>query len=158
MRFLQRRLVRRVRDDVYEIDLEEDFRLLLVALAEQLDPLLDSDGPAVRRLYPTAYSDDPERDAGFQILARGELVDQRREAIAHLRATAMDEVVDEDTITSWMAVVNDLRLVLGTQLDVGEDDHDISIDDPNAAAYYRYHWLGLLLSEIVDAMSEGLPD
>ncbi len=134
---------------------------ILVSLADQLDMIVDSDDPAVRRLFPTAYADDPEKDAGYQILARDELVQARRDAIRTVRASAGKEILTEDELTAWMAVTNDLRLVLGTRLDVSEDD-DVELDemsDTEEAELRRiYEFLGYVLSEIVDGLSRVLPD
>ena len=61
--------------------------------------------------------------------------------------------LDEDQINAWMGAVNDLRLVLGTRLDVTEDMDDIELDDPRAGAFAVYHYLTHLLAEIVDALA-----
>jgi hypothetical protein len=53
-----------------------------------------------------------------------------------------------------MGAVNDLRLVLGTRLDVTEDMDDIELDDPRAPAFHVYHYLTYVLSEIVNALAE----
>jgi hypothetical protein len=144
----------------FAVGLDPDARRWVIDLAEQLDELLDSgaDGTELRRLFPTAYADDPERDAGYQILARQQLIDSRREAIAMMKASATQSVWTEDDLSAWLGIVNDLRLVLGTQLDVSEDD-DLDIDPatPEAAAHLVYHQLGYLLSEIVDALTTVLP-
>ena len=56
-----------------------------------------------------------------------------------------------------MGAVNDLRLVLGTRLDVSEDDHDVDPDAPDGPARLVYHYLGWLLEEIVDACMTRRP-
>lgn len=155
--FRRSRLFKSVGDDGYSVHLNEDARRWLVAMADQLEALLTSDSNDTRRLFPTAYPDDPELDAGYQILARDELIDGRKEAIDLLRQSANADVVTGEELTAWMGIVNDLRLVLGTRLDVSEDDANIDFDDPNIDAYLAYHELGLVLSEIVDALSSTLP-
>lgn len=129
----------------------------VVHLADQLEDLLDGDADDVRRLFPTAYPDDAERDAGYQILARQQLIDRRREAIAMMKATVDRDVWTEGELTAWMGIINDLRLVLGTRLDVSEDDQEIDFEAPNAEVFLAYHQLGHLLGEIVDALSTALP-
>ena len=47
--------------------------------------------------------------------------------------------------------------MLGTRLDVSEDDHDVDPDDPDAPAHAVYHYLGMLLGEVVDALEADLP-
>jgi len=152
------RAVRRRGDGTYVQSFHDSIPELLVDLGRQLDDILDSDDPDLRRLFPTAYPDDPEKDAGYQILARSDLTDARREAIATVRRTATSEILTEDELMDWMALTNDLRLVLGTKLDVGEDDsNEIDPDDPDAPMIEIYHLLGVVLYEIVLALSDGLP-
>ena len=59
----------------------------------------------------------------------------------------------EDQLNAWMGAVNDLRLVLGTRLDVTEDMDAVQLDDPRAPAFAVYQYLTHLLSEIVNALS-----
>lgn len=152
-------LIRRKRDGTFVQAFNPSIATLLVDLGEQLDQMLDSDAPELRRLFPTAYAGDEEKDAGYQILARSSLTDQRRAAIATVKSTAENEVLTEDELTDWMALTNDLRLVLGTRLDVSEDDDESDIDPDSAEAhlYEIYHLLGAVLHEIVGALSGALP-
>ena len=57
-----------------------------------------------------------------------------------------------------MQAVNSLRLVLGTMLDITDDDQELAFDpdDPNARTLALYGYLGGLLDEIVDAQLETL--
>lgn len=152
--------IRRRKDGTYIQGLHESIPTLLVDLGNQLDDMLDSDLPELRRLFPTAYANDEERDAGYQILARSTLTDQRRAAIETVRRTADSEVLTEDELTDWMALTNDLRLVLGTRLDVSEDDDGSTFDPdtPEAHLLEIYHLLSVILHEIVTALSSGLPE
>ncbi|MGF1595411.1 MAG: DUF2017 family protein [Acidimicrobiales bacterium] len=143
---------------VFAVRLAPEARSWLIGLADQLEQLLETDADDTRRLFPTAYPDDPELDAGYQILARQQLIDQRRAAIESMRRTVDSEVMDDEALGAWMGIVNDLRLVLGTRLDMGEDDHDLDRDDPEIETKLLYHELGGLLAEIVDALSSALPD
>ncbi len=141
----------------FAVELDPEAREWVVDLADQLETLLESDDSDVRRLFPTAYPDDPERDAGYQILSRQRLTDGRREAIAMMKETVDLKDWAEDQLTAWMGIINDLRLVLGTRLDVSEDDHDIDFELPDATSYLVYHQLGELLGEVVDALTTTLP-
>ncbi len=152
-------MVDRQRDGTYAITFPDHIRQLLVGLSRQLDGALDTDDdPSLARLFPTAYAHDAERDAGYQVFARGELIEHRREAIALLAETAERGTLDEDELTAWMHVVNDVRLVLGTVLDVGEDTDMVDPEHPQADLHDLYHILGAVLYEIVNGLSEGLPD
>ncbi|MEM7338056.1 MAG: DUF2017 family protein [Actinomycetota bacterium] len=143
--------------DGFRVDLAPEAREWVLELAEQLSTVLEVDDPALRRLYPTAYPDDPDKEAGYQILARQQLSDGRREAIELMRASAQRDNWTEDELGAWLGITNDLRLVLGTRLDVSEDDHEIDEADPDADAMILYHQLGYLVGEIVDALTLTLP-
>ena len=143
----------------YALDLPDDEREVLVSIVQQLRDLLlaTTDEPIVRRLFPTAYNEDPDRDQEYQQLVRDELLEGRLAALATVEATASADQLDEATLTGWLTALNDLRLVLGTRLDVSEDDVEVDPDDPEAPTYAVYHYLGLLVSEAVDALERDLP-
>ncbi len=141
----------------FRVRLAPEAREWVVSLADELDQMLTDDTPDTRRLFPTAYPHDPELDAGYQILAREQLIDDRREAIATMRASVSTDRLSHEQLTAWMRIVNDLRLVLGTRLDVSEDDESLDFDSPDIQAQLVYHELGMLLAEIVDAVTATLP-
>jgi ribosomal 50S subunit-associated protein YjgA (DUF615 family) len=159
MALFRRRRVERTRSGAYAVRLPAPEQQLLLNLVEQLrDVLLEStDDPAVRRLFPTAYHDDAERDREYQQLVRDELLERRLASLATIEATLGAAELDEEQLTAWMHALNDLRLVLGTRLDVGEELVDIEADDPDAPAFAVYEYLGFVLSEVVDALMGGLP-
>jgi hypothetical protein len=157
--FSARRRVSRTHDGAYELNLPAAERALVANLVEQLQELLSAttDDPSVRRLFPTAYNEDPERDREYQQLVRDELLERRLAALATVEATAEAQRVDEEQLSGWLTALNDLRLVLGTRLDVSEDLAEIEADDPDAPAHAVYDYLGYLVSEVVDALAGGLP-
>ena len=84
----------------------------------------------MRRLFPPAYPDDPERDAGYQVLTRDELLEQRLAALDVVERTLDGGDLDTGEMTAWMGTLNSLRLVLGTRLDVDEELPDLDPADP----------------------------
>ncbi len=153
-------LIARVAEDRYVFDVPSWLRQAVLALADELDDELDGDHPVFHRLFPTAYPDDPEKDAGYQILARGELIETRHSAIDTVRASADAEELDGESLDAWMRVVNDLRLVLGTHMDLSENDR--WTPRPDDEGYYAtYEAFSLLLQSIVEAQmhldDEDLP-
>ena len=156
------RRVRRTRSGGFEIRLPDDERRLVANLADQLAELLaagpDAD-PALARLFPPAYPEDRDREDEYRALVIDELLDGRRDALALLRDTIDAETVTEEQLVAWMGVINDVRLVLGTRLDVTEESGlDVDPADPNAPLLAAYGYLAYLLEEIVRALAEGLPD
>lgn len=147
--------VRRNRQGDYEIRLPEEERELLRTVVPQLRQMLDGDlgDPGLRRLFPTAYADDPERDREYHALVRDELADRRRAAVDTMLATVDERRVSGDQLLAWMGAVNDLRLVLGTRLDVSEETDPVpEPDDPEAPLLVLYGYLGYLLESIVAAL------
>jgi Domain of unknown function (DUF2017) len=154
-----RRRISRTRSGTYALRLPAQERELIENLVEQLRDLLtaSTDDPSVRRLFPTAYHDDAERDREYQQLVRDELLERRLSAITTVEETARADEVDEEQLTGWLTALNDLRLVLGTRLDVSEDQDDLDEDDPHAPAMAVYGYLSVLLTDAVDALAEDLP-
>jgi len=143
----------------YQIRLRPNERILVGDLVDQLREqlLASTDEPSVRRLFPPAYPDDAERDAGYQVLTRDELLESKLAAIEVVEKTLEGNELDDAGMTAWMGTLNSLRLVLGTRLDVDEGLPTLDADDPLAPAYAVYEYLGWLLSQVVDALSTDLP-
>ncbi len=138
--------------------LPEGERDLVRQLLGELRTLLalGTDDPRLRRLYPAAYADDEEMDAEYRRLTHEELASGRLAAIETVEATIADDELTLDQLTAWMHAVNALRLVLGTMLDVDEEDpFAVDPEDPSAREYMLYGYLGLLLEEIVQAQLDG---
>jgi len=151
-------IVRRA-DGTFAVRLSEDERALLAALVDQLDELVDAgpDDPLARRLFPVAYPDDEAREAEYRLLAGEELRSSRRAALEVMRSTTQATVLTEDQVSAWLQSVNALRLVLGTRLDMQEDDDGtIDPDDPEANARALYHYLSALTDVIVTGLSATL--
>jgi hypothetical protein len=158
-RVFERDRVKRRRGGRYQVRLRPNERVLVADLVGQLREqlLASTDDPAVRRLFPPAYPNDSERDAGYQVLTRDELLEQRLAALDVVERTVDGGDLDEAGLTAWMGTLNSLRLVLGTRLDVDEELPTLDADDPLAPAFAVYEYLGWLLSQVVDALSADLP-
>jgi hypothetical protein len=158
----RRRRIDRKGPDRFTIDIPVEERALLRQLLPQLRELVsapaDASDERVRRLFPTAYPDDPERDAEYQRYMRDELITSRVAAIEQVEESLDARQVTEGELVAWMQSVNSIRLVLGTLLDISEDLEidDLPDDDPNLPDYALYGYLSMLLDEIVTALSLGL--
>jgi hypothetical protein len=152
------RRIRRTRKGDFELRIPSQEREILAALPSRLRELLGSDDPAVGRLFPPAYEDDPARQADYENLVRGDLTAQRLRSLEIMEATLRSDRLDEEQVGAWLAALNDLRLVLGTKLDVDEDmdPDDISDTDEQAPAYALYYYLGWLEEQIVAELAAGL--
>lgn len=150
-------LVERRRDGLFELRLEAEERGLLGNLPGQLrEPLDEGDDAALRRLFPPAYLDDAARDAEYHRYMREDLERTHREALDVLETTVQAETLTAEQLHAWVRAINQLRLVLGTRLDVTEDlDYeDIDDDDPRAPAYSLYAWLSWIQDESIEALGD----
>lgn len=144
---------------LYRLKLPSNEQLLLSELVDLLHDQLSgsTDEPHLRRLFPPAYANDAERDAGYQVLTRDELLERKVEALAVVRRTLAGGDLTTDELTAWMSTVNAMRLVLGTIHDIGEEPPDLDPEDPLAFTYAVYDYLGMLVYQIVEALTGELP-
>jgi hypothetical protein len=152
--------VRRIGSSRYRVKLRRNEQILMGSLVRQLRDQLSvsTDAPHLKRLFPPAYVDDAERDAGYQVMTRDELLEGRLSALDIVERTLDGDVeLDESELTAWMTTLNSFRLVLGTRLDADEEPGDIDPDDPQAPEYALYDFLGWILDQTVDALSADLP-
>jgi hypothetical protein len=142
-------------DDEIELSLSREERALLSRLAAELREQLDDDtqDPSLRRLFPPAYEDEADQRA-YGELAGDSLLDGRREALDLLAGTVDRDRLSAEEADAWLRALNDLRLVLGTRLDVQEDTFasDIRPDDPNAPALAVYGYLTWIQEQLVAAL------
>ena len=148
-----KRRVERRKDGKFRLRLPEVERDLLGSLVPQLRELLTGDDPDLRRLFPPAYPDDVEKNREYKSMVHDELLEARLAALDTVEDTLSATTVDEDQLSTWMGAINDLRLVLGTKLDISEDLTEIDYDDPMAPAYAVYDYLTWLLGQIVEALA-----
>jgi Domain of unknown function (DUF2017) len=153
-----RRRVRRTRDGTFQVRLPDAERQLLVGLVGQLrEMLVSGETDGLQRLFPPAYGTDDERNTEWEAITHDELLDKRLGALDALEQTAGATAVDEAQLEGWMGAINDVRLVLGTRLDVTDDRDeldDLSPDDPRAPGLAVYAYLTSLLGEIVHALAD----
>jgi Domain of unknown function (DUF2017) len=144
------------------IRFSEDEAELLRRLLAEMETLLASRAdrdPVVERLFPRAY-DRKKEEESYRSLVGDELVAAKK---ANLRTAgdmlgqegAAEAALSEDQAEAWLAVLTDLRLAIGTRLDVTEEkmSEDINPDDPEAAALSVLHWLGWVQGTILEAIT-----
>jgi hypothetical protein len=128
-------------------------RALLAGLAGELRAQLDgsTDDPSFRRLFPPAYEDEQDERA-YRDLTGDELLDGRRRALDLLAATARSDRLSAEEADAWLRALNDLRLVLGTRLDVEEGTLLHRPQTPELAVYGYLSWVQ---EQLVAALSDG---
>ncbi len=116
--------------------------------------------PALARLLPDAYPEDPEASAEFRRYTETGLRDRKRTAARTLLATLgePDEavVLDPAQAQAWLTALNDVRLALGTRIGVTEELEELldtlDEDDPALYAFAVYDYLTGLQESLVQAL------
>jgi hypothetical protein len=165
--------------DGYVVTLDREERALLVRLLDELSALLTSDAdehqPLLSKLFPPAYADDEEKEVEYQRLMRDDLVASRLAAINVMRealrpgaganagasagAGAGDGEdlesgpLDEAATIAFLQSVNAVRLVLGSMLDITDDDDADAAEEGESSEHQLYVFLSWLLEWTVQALS-----
>jgi hypothetical protein len=129
--------------------LDDDPLAMLVGIGSQTSA---PDDPVLARLFPDAYRDDEEKSGEFRRYTEHSLREAKhanaRTALATLAAPGTEHPLTDAEVQAWLGALNDLRLALGTRLDVTEDWHEqaaqLEPDDPALAMLSVYDWLSVL--------------
>jgi hypothetical protein len=139
--------------DGYRVNLGRVEQRLVLESLDELRVMLANHDPDTRRLFPTAYVDDPELDAEYRRMVGDDLLRGQLEALDLVERTIGGQVVDRSELEGWMRALNGVRLALGTKLDVGEEVTEIDPDDPDAYLMLVYQVLTALLGAIVEVLA-----
>jgi len=133
---------------------------LAAAVGLPSEPVHSPTDPILARLLPDGYSDDQEAAAEFRRYTEYEL----RMAKLSAAAIVLDSLeggeslrLDNAQAVEWLRVLNDLRLAIGTRLDIDEDyevaAEALAEDDPLRGLYAVYEWLTWMQDSLVSALA-----
>jgi hypothetical protein len=132
------------------------------------EPIAAPDDPVVHRLLPDAYRDDTEAAGEFRRLTDADLRAAKRRGLSQITAdlTGAESVqrggavrleLDEEQASAWLPALTDIRLALGTRMDVTEDMDEermeLPVDSPRYAELATYDWLSWLQDAMVRALT-----
>ena len=156
-----RAALRRRDDGTFGWDLAKNERDVLTHLAKDFRALLTaetpSSDPSLQRLFPPARTDDPIEELEYERKVGEGLLATKLEQLNTLERCAASRVLSEEDVLACMRAVNDLRLVLGTRLDVQEDSDpsDFAGDPERRSTFELYAYLSWLLESLIDAMNSS---
>jgi hypothetical protein len=116
---------------------------------------------ALARLFPDAYTDDPEAAGDFRRYTEPGLRDTKRAAastaLASIGEPGQSRALTPDETDAWLRALNDTRLVLGERLGVTEDWDELvqslAEDDPRLPGFFVYDRLTYLQELLIRALS-----
>ncbi len=118
------------------------------------------DDPALARLLPDAYLDDPDASSEFRRYTEKDL---RAGKVAAAR-TVLDTLperggrisLSQSEAQEWLRALNDIRLALGVRLGITEDVYEemgrMKPDDPRYGVLAVYDWLSSTQESLVHAL------
>lgn len=122
------------------------------------------DNATLCRLLPDFYTPDDNSseaadslNAALRSLHEPEIIEAKRGAAQQLLDTIPDNggrvELTEDAANAWIAAVNDVRLALGTMLDIRPEGPDrLPADHPLAPHFDVYQWLTVVQEYLVLAL------
>ncbi len=130
-------------------------------------PSESPDDPVLGRLLPEFHRLDPDNPtreeldsaAALRSLHEPEVLDAKIGVAAVVLETLPPDGgevrLDEEQADAWLSALNDVRLALGTALDVTDDMPDeLPEDDPRSPHLSVYHWLTWVQESLVQALTE----
>lgn len=146
------------------LELEAHEADLLRQLLREMRTLLETDVPpsdaVLRRLFPDAFENEDDARA-YRELIGDELENRKLSALRTAEETlggsgAVTAALDDEEVDRWLALLTDVRLAIGTRLDVTEEtmSAEIDPDSPDAPALSVLHWLGWLQESILATFPE----
>jgi hypothetical protein len=164
---LARQLVELLSDGEPLADRTRDPFEQLVDLDSPREPPTD---PALLRLLPDGYRDEPDGAAEFrrftELSLRRSKIGDAEVVVASIGDVDQDDPeatiefeLDADQARAWLRCLTDLRLTLAARLDVSADDEEmmwlsLPDDDPRGALYRIYGWLGYQLEMLLEAVQK----
>jgi hypothetical protein len=134
---------------------------LVALLSDQPDP----DDPAVERLFPDVYPEDPAEAAEFRRFTEADLkaakLDQAKTVLSNLLEAGGEVRLDDEAADLWLRALTDVRLALGTRLGLTDDtDIESELDEavlrdptsPRVGQLSVYAYLSFLQESLVGAL------
>ena len=122
------------------------------------------DDPALARLFPDAYGDDPVAANDFRRYTESDLRAGKRTAASSallqlqpLLVGGGKLVLGRDQADAWLGWLNDIRLVLGTRLGITEDSYEQAPEDQLSVVFSWLGWLQESLLSCLDPRPEVGP-
>ncbi|MDQ3760188.1 MAG: DUF2017 domain-containing protein [Actinomycetota bacterium] len=110
------------------------------------------------RLLPDFHREDATLSGGLRALHEPELVAVKDEAASVLLDTCPARGgrvrLSDEQAQAWLSALNDVRLALGTVLEVTDDmPEELPPDDPRAPHLGVYHWLTWVQESLIQALA-----
>lgn len=151
--------------DGVRLILDETEAELLTRLTNELRGLLrsgriDRGDEVYDRLFPSAY-ETPKDERAYRDLIGDDLETHKLEALDTVSAAVAksDITIEGEDFETWIQCLTDIRLAIGTRLDVDEERMAAPVSnlDPDAPSLQILHWLGWITEGLIEARANLIP-
>ncbi len=120
-------------------------------------PTTAPDDQVLARLFPDFHREDSSLSGGLRALHEPELLATKDGAAGVVLDTCPARGgrvrLSDEQAQVWLTALNDVRLALGTVLEVTEDMPDeLAPEDPRATHLAVYHWLTWVQESLIQAL------
>jgi hypothetical protein len=158
--------IRRRKEGGFTVSLRPAEAAVLLELPARLRRVLEAPDFAdrvVRRLFPATY-EDPDLEAEHRRLVGDDLIRRKRDGLAAFEKTLerrksgllkVDITIEEGQFDLWLSFVNDMRILIATELDIQDNSWETDFDSrgPQAADLALLQYLTWLEAMLIDAAS-----
>jgi hypothetical protein len=124
-------------------------------------PIIEKEDPALKRLLPDAYPDDPEASAEFRRFTADGLAERKIrnsksliDGLGENAGVRVSVVLDDQAAQAWLRTLTDIRLILAARLGI-ERDGDVGFRG-TADSFRRsieYQWVGYVQESLIRALN-----
>lgn len=142
--------IRKVGNNTFKVDLSNQVRELLADMREMTLTHVAAESPIAKRLFPSAYQNSPEMELDYQKLTHEPLAGHHQANLSKFEETLYNSELDEEEALAWIGALNNMRLILGTALQIEEDQPFPDENDPNYEGFVVYDLLTYLQGAFIE--------
>ena len=146
--------VRQIDENRFENLLTDEEKELLGMLPGVVVEAIESHSPYVTRLFPPTYPFDDAAQRDIEKADTDSLADAHRRLLEGLAASVTKPVLTHEDLANWVGAINDIRLLIGTALDVYEEMDRPGEDDPRFQDFVIFDYLTWLQGSLLAFLSQ----
>lgn len=150
--------IRRIGPELFENQLREEEIELLSLLPSLVEEAIEMNSPYVARMFPPTYPFDAVAQSKFEKTTGDSLVEKHKVMLEGFTSSLHNKQLNFADLAIWVGAINDIRLLLGTTLDVYEGMEPPDPSDPTYHNFVIYDYLAWLQGSILDFLGSQFSD
>lgn len=146
--------IRKIANDKFQNLLRDEEKELLVILPELVEEAIRMNSPYVSRLFPPTYPFDDAAQTMVENCTSQSLIEDHKALLSGFSHTLYKKTLTFEDLAIWVGAINNIRLLLGTALDVCEEMELPDESDARFGDFVIYNYLAWLQSSLLDFLSD----